>query len=118
MQAGDTFFLHDDGHLCVILKVLDDGSVIHCHVTTLRGRSDRTCIIPSGQHDFIKQDSVFRYDQAIHCEVGLQLNAFERIVRQGKQYPSFTPDLLAKAIDGALKSPQTPAKIKVLLSPA
>lgn len=115
MQEGDTFYLHDDGHLCVILKILQDGSVISCHVTTLRPRSDKTFVLPAGCHEFIGGDSIFRYDQAQHCEVGMQLDAFIRIVEQGKPYPPFKPELLAAAIQGALRSPQTPLKIKNLL---
>ena len=45
----------------------------------------------------------------------MQLDAFIRIVEQGKPYPPFKPELLAAAIQGALRSPQTPLKIKNLL---
>jgi hypothetical protein len=117
MQAGETFFLFDDGHLCVILKTFGDGSVVYCHLTTMRSRSDKTFVIQAGAHEFVTNDSIFRYDQAQHCEAGTeQLEAFKRTVERGKKYPPFAPDLLAKSVDGALRSPQTPPKIKKLLS--
>lgn len=99
MQAGDAFYLHDEGHLNVIPKIFDDGSVVYCHITSLSARSDKTFVIPAGSHQFVTGDSVFRYDQAQHCEAGsLQLEAFIRTVEQGKKV-SAVHARLAREVD-------------------
>lgn len=114
MNAGDTFLVPDafGKHLNVVIAVLPDGSVIHCHLTTQNRRSDNTCVIEAGEHEFVKRKTAVRYDAAQHC-AGDALAALERCIE--KRYPPVNPDLLRRIRQGALDSPQTPDRIKELL---
>jgi hypothetical protein len=115
MNPGATFVLPDafGKHLNVVLAVLDDGSIVHCHFTTLRRRSDNTCILKPGEHSFFKSETAVRYDQAQICQAGPQLEALERLIE--KRFEPFSKELLARVKQGALDSPQTPDKVKAAL---
>jgi hypothetical protein len=96
-----------------MLAVLEDGSVVHCHFTTLRRRSDTTCILKPGEHTFFKTETCVRYDQAQICQAGPQLEALERLIE--KRFEPLSEGLLARVRQGALASPQTPDKVKAAL---
>jgi hypothetical protein len=115
MKPGDTFVLPDafGKHLNAVLAVLGDGSIVHCHFTTLRRRSDTTCILKPGEHSFFKLETSVRYDQAQICQAGPQLEALERLIE--KRFEPLSKDLLARVKQGALDSPQTPDKVKAAL---
>lgn len=117
MNAGDTFLMPDaiGSHLYCVLAVLDDGSIIVCHVTTCRGHSDRTCLIQEGEHSFIKHESCVEYVSAFHCPGGENLDAFERTIR--KPFEPLTAALLTRMRNGAMASNRTTDKIKELLRP-
>jgi hypothetical protein len=117
MNAGDTFLMPDaiGGHLYCVLAVLEDGSIIVCHVTTCRGRSDRSCLIQIGEHSFIKQESCVEYVYAYHCPAGENLAAFERHIR--KPFEPLSAILLARMKNGAMASDRTSDRIKSLLKP-
>jgi hypothetical protein len=59
MIAGDKFLMPDaiGSHLYCVLAVLEDDSIIVCHLTTLRRHNDRTCLIQPGEHSFIKHET-------------------------------------------------------------
>jgi hypothetical protein len=115
MKPGDTFVLPDafGKHLNVVLAVLEDGSIVHCHFTTLRRRSDTTCILKPGEHTFFKSATCVRYDQAQICQAGPQLEALERLIE--KRFEPLSDELLTRVRRGALDSPQTPDKVKAAL---
>jgi hypothetical protein len=117
MNAGDTFLMPDaiGGHLYCVLAVLEDNSIIVCHLTTSRRHSDRTCLIHPGEHSFIKQETSVAYVGAYICSAGDQLAAFERQIR--KPFEALSADLLARMRNGAVASLETSDKIKDLLKP-
>ena len=117
MNAGDTFLMPDaiGSHLYCVLAVLEDGSIIVCHLTTNRRHSDRTCLIQPGDHSFIKQETSVAYVSAFVCSGGDQLAAFERQIR--RPFEPLSEGLLARMRSGALASQETPDKIKELLRP-
>lgn len=92
MKAGDTFLIPDffGKHLNVVIAVLEDGSIIHCHLTTQNRRSDNTCVVESGEHEFVKHRTVVRYDA---------VQPFEAVLQHLLEY-------LAKEIDGSLAEKQ------------
>lgn len=116
MKAGDTFLVPDffGKHLNVVIALLEDGSIIHCHLTTQNRRSDNTCVVESGEHEFVKHGTVVRYDAVQHCS-GDALAALERCIV--KRFAPVSAELLARIRQGALDSPQTPDYIKALLTP-
>jgi hypothetical protein len=111
MNAGDTFLIPDgiSVHLNFVLAVLADGSLIICHFTTRRARSDTTCVVQAGEHQFIDRETVIRYDQAYVCEADRIVNLKGVIT---KQLDALSKGLLARIRQGALDSPQTPDPIK------
>lgn len=111
MNAGDTFLIPDGfgSHLNFIIALLADGSLVICHFTTLRARSDRTCVVRAGEHPFIDRDTSIRFDQAYICPVD-RIGNLESIITR-KMEP-LSPDLLERIRQGALDSPQTPDIIK------
>lgn len=115
MDVGDTFLVPDafGTHLNVVIAILDDGSVIHCHLTTFNRHSDTTCIIEAGEHSFVVHRTAVRYDQAQICCDGMQMEALERSIE--KRFEPVNIELLRRIKEGALASPQTPGKVKDLL---
>jgi hypothetical protein len=115
LKPGDTFILPDafGKHLNVVLAVLDDGSIIHGHFTSLTRHSDKTCINRPGEHSFVVRDTTVRYDQAQVCFAGPQLDALERLIE--RKFEPLSKQLLARIKQGALDSQQTPDKIKAQL---
>lgn len=115
MNAGDTFVVPDafGKHLNIVVAVLTDGSIIHCHITTLYPRSEKTCVIKKGEHPFVKHESVVRYGAIQHCTAGEALEALERCIE--KRFEPVSEELLNRVREGALNSPQTSDIIKHLL---
>jgi hypothetical protein len=115
MNPGDTFIVPDayGTHLNVVLAVLEDGSIVHCHFTSRTARSETTCVIQPGEHSFIIRETVVRYDRAEICAAGMALEALERCVE--KKFEPLKAELLARVKQGALDSPQTPDKVKNVL---
>jgi len=111
MNAGDTFLIPDgiSTHLSFVIAVLADGSLIVCHFTTLRVRNDRTCIVKPKEHPFIDKETGVRYDQAYICPADRIAN-LEGVIT--KKLDALSKELLARILQGALDSPQTPPAIK------
>lgn len=116
MKPGDTFLIPDAiaTHLNCVLAVLEDGSLLMCHFTTRRKRSDATCVIKKGEHSACTNDeTVVRFDQVHICPAGAGVEALKRLIT--KTYEPLSAELLARVRKGALDSPQTPDKYKTLL---
>jgi hypothetical protein len=115
MNPGDTFLIPDaiGTHLNCVLKIFPDGGLVLCHLTSLQGRSDKTCVIQPGEHSFVTKPTIVRYDQCQHLCTEEGLKALERLI--WKRFEPLSAELLARIIQGALNSPQTPDKIKALL---
>lgn len=115
MKAGDTFYLPDwsGGHINFVIEAFPDGSVITCNFTENTRGSDKTCIVQQGEHPSITKPSVVNYAKAHHCEAGTPINALERLIESHKD--PLSPELLAKVRKGALDSPRTSDRIKLLL---
>jgi hypothetical protein len=116
MNASDTFLIPSDigTHLNIVLGVLPDGSLIITHLTSRRRYSDATCVIQPGEHPFVKQETVARYDQTHICPQE-RIPNLEGVIT--KRLDPLSPALLARMQQGALASPQTPENIKALLKP-
>jgi len=112
MNDGDTYLMPDaiGTHLYCVLGVLEDGSIIVCHLTTNRRHSDPTCIIKPGEHTFVKQYTCVAYFSAYICSAGDQLAAFERQIR--KPFEPLSDALLARMRQGAIDSIETPDVVK------
>lgn len=117
MNAGDTFLMPDaiGVHLYCVLAVLDDGAIIVCHLTTLRARTERTCILRAGEHSFVEHDTAVHYSATYICPSGDALAAFERQIR--KPFEPLSAELLDRMRKGALASPNVADEIKNLLKP-
>jgi hypothetical protein len=117
MNAGDTFLMPDaiGMHLYCVLAVLEDRSIIVCHLTTLRARTERTCILREGDHPFIDRDTAVHYTATHLCQAGEPLAAFERQIR--KAYGPLKADVLDRMRKGAMASPNVADEIKSLLKP-
>jgi hypothetical protein len=111
MNAGDTFLIPDGitTHLNFVIAVLADGSLVICHFTTRRSRSDPTCIVQTGEHPFIDRETAIRYDQAYICTAD-HIGNLNGVIT--KQLEALSQALLARIRQGALDSPQTPDPIK------
>lgn len=111
MNPGDTFWIPDGigTHLNFVMAVLGDGSLVVCHFTTRRPYSDQTCIIRPGEHAALDRETVVRYDQAHICPADRVRN-LENVITQRQE--RLSEELLARIIQGAIDSPQTPDKIK------
>lgn len=117
MNAGDTFLMPDafGHHLYFILAILEDGSIVVCHITDARHRVEHTCVINVGEHQCVTKESAVRYDAAYICTAGENLAAFERQIR--KQYEPLNNELLERIRRGALNSDNTPDNVKDILRP-
>jgi mRNA-degrading endonuclease toxin of MazEF toxin-antitoxin module len=68
--CGDTFLggaeVHGDDHLWVIINdpQAHDGTAVIVNVSTVREKTDTTCILRRGDHPFIKHDSYVRFRSA------------------------------------------------------
>lgn len=115
MKPGDVFLVPDaiGTHLNCVLAVLKDDSVVLRHFTSRQRRSDMTCVIRAGEHSFFDRETVLRYDQAYVCSAETGVAALERLIT--RRFEPLKPELLARIVQGALDSPQTPDKIKTLL---
>lgn len=111
MSPGDAFLIPDgiSIHLNFVLEVLEDGSLIVCHFSTRRRRSDATCVVTPGEHPFVDRETIVRYDQAHICPAERLENLRRVITRNMEPLP---PELLARIRQGAIDSPQTPDFIK------
>ena len=117
MNAGDTFVMPDaiGTHLYCVLAVLSDGGIIVCHLTTLRSRTEPTCIIRPGEHKFVEHDTAVQYSATYVCPAGESLAAFERQIK--KTHDPLTPELLERMKKGAMASSNVSDDIKNLLKP-
>jgi hypothetical protein len=114
VTPGDTFLIPDwaGAHLHFILCTLPDGSVVVAHFTRRRAYTDDTCVIQPGDHPFVKNETIVRYDQAYVCPAA-NLASLERIII--RKLEPLSGELLARILRGALSSPQTSDKIKKLI---
>ncbi len=68
--CGDTFLggaeVHGGDHLWVVINdpQAHDGTAVFVNVSTVREKSDTTCLLRRGDHPFIKHDSYVRFRSA------------------------------------------------------
>jgi hypothetical protein len=83
-ELGDSFMLpkpgHDTEHLWVLITNPDPESyeAIMVNITTQRPHSDKTTVLDSGEHPFIKQPSVVFYSDARTVDTRLLDAAVQR----------------------------------------
>jgi hypothetical protein len=98
-------------HLWVVVtEPNDDGDIVVVMLTTLRGRSDTTCILEAGAHPWIKHDTVPAYQIA-------EWQSVERLQRLIDQKLVIVRDPLSAALllriqQGALESSRTVPRVK------
>jgi hypothetical protein len=115
-ELGDSFMLpkpgHDTEHLWVLITNPDPESyeAIMVNITTQRPHSDKTTVLDSGEHPFIKQPSVVFYSDARTVDTRLLDAAVQRGAYRG--HAAFDAAVLGKIQAGLAVSPFTPRKIK------
>jgi hypothetical protein len=119
MKQGDTFLgggeIHGADHLWLVLNdpVAHEGTALLVNLSTLRPDAETTCILRSGEHEFITRDSYVRYRSARAAKT----SDLEKLVRAGrlKLHRSASKELLEKVRAGAKASPQLALELKALL---
>ena len=105
-----------DNHLWVVISdpALDENCVLAVNFTTLRPRSDKTCVIHPGEHPFITHDTCVQY---LGCQK-MKLGTLEEQLNRGqieKKEP-LSPVLLERIRQGITKSIHTPGFAKAILA--
>jgi len=107
--------LSEHEHLCFVATPHnEDDDVVVLSVTADREHSDHTCEVAVGEHDFIKHASVIAYYAAViktASEICLR-------VQQGKLKDPISAQLLRRAQRGAVRSLQTPNRVKRMVHDA
>lgn len=114
MDCGDTFLfpLHGSrkAHLWIVVTQPDEaGLCVIVMVTTLRADRDQTLILRSGDHPFIRHDSVVSYGDAQIIDARGVESAIARGEAARKERCS--PGTLRLIQDGLLASPFTRPKV-------
>ena len=113
---GDTFMLpkpgQDTEHLWVLITHPDPKTceAVMVNVTTQRPHSDKTTVLKTGEHPFIKQPSVVFYSDARIVDTRLLDAAVQRGAYRG--HAAFDAAVLGRIQTGVAVSPFTPRKIK------
>ena len=113
-SCGSTFFLR--GHLWVVTTDASNSpeNVVIVSLTTKRQNSDTTVTLTSGNHGFIKHDTVVNYADA---RIVSKKSIIQRVHdRDFEPSDPFTIDLVKKIQQGLLNSPYTPKEVKKFYS--
>lgn len=108
--VGSTFILR--GHLWVIVAILPGPPerAVTVNITTKRQGSDLTVTLKSGDHDFIKHDTVVNYSDA---RTFAKTDLIDRIEKRlFEQRNPFDQEILGAIQEGLFASPFTPKNIK------
>jgi hypothetical protein len=120
LQCGDTFLLPrssaETEHLWIVLTEVDASTrkAVCVNVTTRRHHSDLTLILNSGDHPFIKHESVINYQDAREMPIDAVEQALAARTAQFVcvQREPASEDLLKRVRQGLIDSKQTPKGIK------
>jgi hypothetical protein len=90
-------------HLYIVISPIIEEKILIVNVTSKKEKSDLSCILQKGVHDFLRHDSVVNYRDATDADVknvikAVQCNLFE-------PQKSISSALLARIHKGALISP-------------
>ena len=101
-------------HLWVVASAPNaEGEIAIFNLTTERDDSDKSCVVMPGEHPFVKQRSVVAYARG-RLLGPAALQGMQRLgCYASKEITS--PRLLQKIQEGALRSPFTAGKLKVLI---
>ena len=103
----------DGGHLWGVFSERFEGQVFIANVTTLRRHSDRSCVLQPGEHRDVRHPSCINYADSRFVAVDrLELLAGLRIA------PPFSRDIVQRVVAGALRSDQSPARVKAQIGRA
>src|SRR6266496_4718509 len=116
LACGDTFYaddeLTDDGepHLWIIVTPPTDGEVVTVSITTRRKRSETTVVLQSGEHPFIRHESVIAYS---FSRIRL-VEEIERAIANGtaRKREPVSEKLLQRAKNGLADSDFTPNGVR------
>ncbi len=109
-SCGSSFLLR--GHLWVVIAELSGSpdQVLVVSLTTKRTDSDTTVILQSGDHDFIKHDTVVNYTDSRIFNKNDLIDRIDK--RDFKPDKPFTADKLKIIQQGLLDSAYTPQNMK------
>ena len=115
MNLGDTFLLRaptEIRHLHVAIYC-HEGTLVLVNVTTKRPPCDDSCIVQSGEHPFLRQESIVAYR---HMKVIDPVRSFY-VEKQGilKLYDPVSPELLERIQRGARESAFSARKAQELI---
>jgi hypothetical protein len=116
LSLGTTFLIPtpptfdpDKKHLHILIAVeqsTDRGLMVN--FTTVKDRSDKSCVVMTGEHPFLKHQSVVNYaDSKIVSLLALENGLSKRVITP---HEPVSPELLKKIRDCGLKSPAIPIK--------
>ena len=99
-------------HLFIVLTTANGQPpvVVMLNITTRRPLSDSTVILTTGDHPFIKHESVIAFEHADFFEVSKLENGLRRGLLA--KYTDINPSLFKIIQQGLLNSPRTPNHIK------
>ena len=109
IRRGSTLLIsgtHQDpskSHLCIILNDPPDANpqqVLYVPVITARKKSDATCILEVGDHEFIVHKSCVHYANA-------QVRTVQQLTDRGSLKEPLRDDVLERVCAGVFDSPHT-----------
>ena len=112
IQPGFTFLASTPGtykkHLYIIVVLIDTDKALRVNITTEVGYSDTSCVLSVGDHSFIKQDSVIRYEDT---EI-ISVNKLKEGIKSDKFSPRkpLSKEILERIKKGAKDSLYLPPK--------
>lgn len=115
ITAGDTYLIstppdYQTEHLFIIIITIDDDEALIVNITTKKENSDMSCIITTGDHDFITHDSVINYKDAIKTKIKLLKTNIEN--NNITPHSPVSEDLLQRILKGASNSEFLPKEFK------
>lgn len=90
-------------HLYIIISPIIEEKVLIVNITSKKEKSDLSCVLQKGIHEFLRHESVVNYKDAIDAEVKKIIEAIECKLFTPQKPISIT--LLLKINKGALLSP-------------
>lgn len=112
INVGFTFLApnvqYSTQHLHIIIAITDNDRALFVNITTRKANKDDTCVIKTGEHRFIRHDSVINYGDAkdapiIKIKEAIEMNLFT-------PHDPVSTELLKRIQIGALNSPAFPQK--------
>lgn len=112
IDCSPGFSFHLGGHLCVVVAELPGPpvQVVFVSLTSKKIDSDTTVILQSGDHSFIKKDTVISYSDTRQITKDVLIDRIKQ--KYFGTNDVFDEDKLKIIQDGLLKSPYTPNGIK------